>query len=53
MSLYVDDIDDKKEKLCTDYAKICNENYVEDEDYTIDKKAQFEQLAEELLRDDF
>lgn len=47
-------MDNKKETLCTDVSKIC-ENYVDDddEDFTIDKKVQFEKLAQELLRDEF
>lgn len=54
VSLYVNDVDNKKETLCTDVSKIC-ENYVDDddEDFTIDKKVQFEKLAQELLRDEF
>lgn len=32
VSLYVDDVSNKKERLCTEISNICNENYDDDED---------------------
>ncbi|KAL6430450.1 hypothetical protein ACFW04_007817 [Cataglyphis niger] len=32
LSLYIHDIHNKKEKLCTQISNICNENYIDDDD---------------------
>ncbi|XP_070150817.1 protein seele [Polyergus mexicanus] len=36
LSLYVNDIRNKKEKLCTEISNICNENYIDDDDHDND-----------------
>ncbi|KAL6257900.1 hypothetical protein P5V15_011499 [Pogonomyrmex californicus] len=33
VSLYVDGVENKKEELCTRISNICNENYIDDDDY--------------------